>query len=285
MAAAALVLVATPIGNLGDLSPRAVAALAEADIIAAEDTRRTRALLTSAGVPATGRLLAVHAHNEAETAERLVARIRSGARVAYVTDAGMPGISDPGERLVRAALDAGVAVEIVPGPSAVLAALVLSGFPTGRFAFEGFLPRKGAERAARLAALRQEERTVVLFESPRRLAATLADLAGALGPDRPVAVARELTKVFETVWRGTLGATGPGATDGGPEPRGEQVIVVAPALPPAAAGDDDIVAALTAELAGGSSVRDAAGAVAGRLGVSRRRAYALATGLPRPRPG
>ena len=283
MAGAALVLVATPIGNLGDLSPRAVASLAEADVIAAEDTRRTRALLTHAGVPAAGRLLAVHAHNEAETAERLVARIRSGARVAYVTDAGMPGISDPGERLVRAAVDAGVPVEVVPGPSAVLAALVLSGLPTERFAFDGFLPRKGVERAARLDALRSEDRTVVLFESPRRLAGTLADLAAALGPDRPVAVARELTKVFETVWRGTLGeATATAATAAGPHARGEQVIVLAPAPARPAPGEDEIRAALAGELEAGASVREAAGVVAGRLGVSRRRAYALATELRRP---
>lgn len=275
----ALVLVATPIGHLGDLSPRAVEALAAADIVAAEDTRRARALLSHAGVPAAGRLVAVHAHNEAETAARLAARIRHGARVAYVTDAGMPGISDPGERLVRAVLDDGGVVEAVPGPSAVLTALVLSGFPTGRFAFEGFLPRKGSERAARLAALRGEERTAVLFESPRRLAATLADLADALGADRGVAVARELTKMFETVWRGTLGEAVAG---GGPEPRGEQVIVLAPAPPAGPPADDEIAAALEAELSAGSSVRDAAGAVAGRLGVSRRRAYALATGL-RPR--
>jgi 16S rRNA (cytidine1402-2'-O)-methyltransferase len=283
----ALVLVGTPIGNLGDLSPRAVTALAEADVIAAEDTRRTRGLLAHAGVPAGGRLVALHAHNEAATAARLVERMVDGARVAFVTDAGMPGISDPGERLVRAALAAGVAVEVVPGPSAALGALVVSGLPTGRFAFEGFLPRKGPERAARLAALAREDRTTVLFESPRRLAATLADLAEALGPDRPVAVVRELTKVFETVWRGTVGeaAAGSGAADDagnpgeGPEPRGEQVIVVGPAPPPDAPDDGDIEGALRAELDSGSSVRDAATAVAGRLGVSRRRAYALATSL------
>jgi 16S rRNA (cytidine1402-2'-O)-methyltransferase len=286
----ALVLVGTPIGNLGDLSPRATSALAEADVIAAEDTRRTRALLAHAGVPAAGRLVALHAHNEAERAARLVERMAAGARVAFVTDAGMPGISDPGERLVRAALAAGVAVEVVPGPSAALGALVVSGLPTGRFAFEGFLPRKGPERAARLAALAREDRTTVVFESPRRLVATLTDLAGALGPDRPVAVVRELTKVFETVWRGTLGEAAAGARDGdgagpttgrseGPEARGEQVIVIGPAPAPAPPSDGDIEGALRAELESGSSVRDAATAVAGRLGISRRRAYALATSL------
>lgn len=273
---AGLVLVGTPIGNLGDLSPRAVETLASADVIAAEDTRRTRGLLSHAGVSAGSRLVALHAHNEAETAARLIDRIRSGARVAYVTDAGMPGISDPGERLVHAALEAGVPVEVVPGPSAALSALVVSGFPTGRFTFEGFLPRKGKERAARLRGLAEEDRTVVLFESPRRLAATLADLAGAVGPDRPVAVARELTKMFETVWRGTLGEA---TSESGPEPRGEQVIILGPAPPREEPTDEEVSAALRAELEAGASVRGAASAVAGRLGVSRRRAYTLAASL------
>ena len=270
-------LVATPIGNLGDLAPRAVEALAGATVIAAEDTRRTRALLSHAGVSlSSSRLVALHGHNEADMSARLVAEMEAGARVAYVTDAGMPGISDPGERLVRAALERGLPVEAVPGPSAALTALVISGLPTSRFVFEGFLPRKGAERAARLAALATEERTTVIFESPRRLAATLGDLAAALGPERPVAVARELTKMFETVWRGTLGE----AAAGGPEPRGEQAIVIGPAAPRPEPGDDQVVDALRRELAEGASKRDAASAVARRLGVSRRRAYELATTLP-----
>jgi 16S rRNA (cytidine1402-2'-O)-methyltransferase len=271
-----LVLVGTPIGNLGDLAPRAVEALAGATVIAAEDTRRTRALLSHAGVSlSSSRLVALHGHNEAEMSARLVDEMVAGARVAYVTDAGMPGISDPGERLVRAALERGVAVEAVPGPSAALTALVISGLPTSRFVFEGFLPRKGAERAARLAALVAEERTAIIFESPRRLLATLADLAAALGPDRPVAVARELTKMFETVWRGPLGE----AVTGGAEPRGEQVIVIGPAGPRPELGDDEVADALRAELEGGASRRDAATAVAGRLGVSRRRAYELASNI------
>jgi 16S rRNA (cytidine1402-2'-O)-methyltransferase len=276
MPAGGLVLVGTPIGNLADLAPRAVEALAGTSVIAAEDTRRTRALLTHAGVALSSRrLVALHAHNEAEMAARLVEEMAAGARVAYVTDAGMPGISDPGERLVAAALARGLAVEVVPGPSAALTALVLSGLPTARFVFEGFLPRKGAERATRLAALATEQRTVVLFESPRRLAATLADLAGALGPDRPVAVARELTKVFETVWRGTLSE----AAAGGPEPRGEQVIVVGPPAPAAEPEDGEIVDALRSELGRGASKRDAATVVARRLRVSRRRAYELVTAI------
>jgi 16S rRNA (cytidine1402-2'-O)-methyltransferase len=272
-----LVLVGTPIGNLGDLAPRAVEALAGATVIAAEDTRRTRVLLSHAGVSLSSqRLVALHAHNEAEMSARLVDQMVAGARVAYVTDAGMPGISDPGERLVRAALARGLPVEAVPGPSAALTALVISGLPTARFVFEGFLPRKGAERAARLAALTAEERTAVIFESPRRLAATLADLAAALGPDRPVAVARELTKLFETVWRGPLGE----AVTGGPEPRGEQVIVIGPAGPRPDPGDDEVAEALRTELERGASKRDAAAVVAKRLGVSRRRTYELASKIP-----
>ncbi|HEV7863764.1 MAG TPA: 16S rRNA (cytidine(1402)-2'-O)-methyltransferase [Acidimicrobiia bacterium] len=279
----AVVLVATPIGNLGDLSPRAVEALTTADVIAAEDTRRTRPLLTAFGIPARGRLVSFHGPNEVELAARLVERIvERRERLVCVTDAGMPGISDPGERLVVAALAAGVPVEIVPGPSAALAALVLSGLPTARFVFEGFLPRKGRQRAARLAVLRAEDRTVVLFEAPHRLEATLADLAATLGPDRPVAVAREITKRFETVWRGTISQAVTGDGEGvRPEARGEQVIVIgpSPSTPDEEPGDDTIEAALRAEMTGGASTRDAAAAVATRLGVPRRRAYALATSL------
>ena len=278
----AVILVGTPIGNLGDISPRAVEALTDADVIAAEDTRRTRPMLTALGIPAGGRLVSFHGPHEAELASKLVTRIvERGERLACVTDAGMPGISDPGERLVTAALAAGVAVEVVPGPSAALAALVVSGLPTARFVFEGFLPRKGRQRASRLAELKAEERTVVVFEAPHRLEATLADLAEVLGPDRPAAVARELTKRFETVWRGTLGQA---VSDGGPQARGEQVIVLGPAAPVVSAGPDDeaIEDALRAELATGVSTRDAAAVVANRLGVTRRRAYALANALRGP---
>lgn len=267
----ALVLVATPIGNLGDLSPRAVAALRDADVIAAEDTRRTRALCTAAGVPAGGRLRALHAHNERREAGRVVDDVRAGRRVVYVTDAGMPGISDPGERLVRACLDAGLAVEVVPGPSAALHALVVSGLPTGRFAVEGFLPRKGPERAARLAVVAREERTVVLFEAPNRVAATLGDLAAACGPDRRVAVARELTKLHEEVWRGPVAEAA--ARAAATTPIGEHVLVVAPAPAGAAVSDAEVEAAVRVELASGASVRDAASAVSESLGVARRRAY------------
>jgi 16S rRNA (cytidine1402-2'-O)-methyltransferase len=278
----ALVLVGTPIGNLGDLSPRAVDALRSADVIAAEDTRRTRALLSHAGVPAGGRLRAVHGHNERRVAAGIVEEVRGGARVVYATDAGMPGISDPGERLVRACIDAGLPVEIVPGPSALLTGLVLSGLPTQRFVFEGFLPRKGKARAERLAAVAAEPRTVVLFESPVRIAGTLGELAAVCGPDRQAAVARELTKRFEDVWRGRLGDAAADPTVVGT--RGEFVVVLAPA--PAATepvGDEGLDAAVDAALDTGLSARDAAAQVAADLAVPKRRAYDAATRRSRAR--
>lgn len=272
-------LVATPIGHLGDLSPRAVEALGDADIIAAEDTRSVRRLLAHAGVAAEGRLRAVHAHNERAEAARIVEAIRGGARVAYASDAGTPGISDPGEHLVRACVAAGLPVEVVPGPSALLAALVLSGLPTARFRFEGFLPRKGKARAERLAEIAAATVTTVVFESPRRLVATLRDLVEVCGPDRSVAVARELTKVFEEVRRGSLGEVADAVAAAG-EPRGEQVVVVGPASAAAAEVDDETVeAAVEAVLAAGCSARDAADEVAEALGVPRRRAYAAAIRL------
>src|SRR5438105_9442240 len=175
-AAGALVIVATPIGNLGDLSPRAVEALSAADAIACEDTRRTRKLLSHAGVR-TPTLLTVNDHSESRQVRAILARLDAGQRVAVVTDAGTPGISDPGERLVAAAAAAGIDVEVVPGPSAAVAALVVSGLPTGRFCFEGFLPRKGAARAERLRALVTERRTTVIYEAPHRVRETVAELA------------------------------------------------------------------------------------------------------------
>jgi len=269
-----LVLVATPIGNLGDLAPRAVEVLRDADVIAAEDTRRTRALLTHAGVAARGRLVSVHEHNERERAGELVDEIRRGGTVAMVTDAGMPGVSDPGALVVRACVDAGVRVDVVPGPSAALAALVVSGLPTDRFVFEGFLPRKGSERRDRLVAIAREPRTVVLFEAPPRVAATLRDLVEACGGNRPVAVSRELTKIYEETFRGTLAD----AVDhvAGQPPRGEHVLVLGGAPPAAAPTDADVAEAARAELAGGASTREAADRVAERLGVGRRRAYEAA---------
>ena len=272
--AGGLILVATPIGNLGDLSPRAATTLAAADVVACEDTRRTGRLLQHAGVDGA-RLLRVDAHTEDRVAARIVAHLDEGRTVAMVTDAGTPGISDPGERLVRRVLDAGHRVSVIPGPTAPVAALVASGLATNRWCMEGFLPRKGSDRVARLAELGVEERTIVLLESPRRLAATLGDLAGALGGDRSVAVARELTKLHEETWRGTLA----GAVDHYVEaPKGEVVIVVAGA-PPAGEPDDQRVLAVGTEArSGGASTRDAADEAVRRLGVSRRRAYRLALG-------
>jgi 16S rRNA (cytidine1402-2'-O)-methyltransferase len=267
-----LVVVATPIGNLGDLSPRAVEALRDADVIAAEDTRRTRALLSAAGIPAGRRLRAVHAHNERAEAANIVELVAAGQRVVYVSDAGMPGISDPGEWLVRACVEADLPVEAVPGPSALLTALVVSGLPTARFSFEGFLPRKGTARKERLAAIAGSDVTVVLFESPHRVAVTLADLVGACGPERGVAVVRELTKLHEQVVRGPVGEVAGKAADAAA--RGEHVIVVAPRVGRDEAPDDSQVedAALNA-LRGGSSARDAAAEVARALQISKRRAY------------
>ncbi|MBV8297108.1 MAG: 16S rRNA (cytidine(1402)-2'-O)-methyltransferase, partial [Acidimicrobiia bacterium] len=198
--AGALVVVATPIGNLGDLAPRAVEELARADAIACEDTRRTRKLLTHAGVKAPT-LITVNDQSEARQVRAVVARLERGERVALVTDAGTPGISDPGERLVAAAAAAGVDVDVVPGASAAIAALVVSGLPTGRFTFECFRPRKGSGRTERIDALRTEQRTTVLYEAPHRVCRTVAELAEALGPLRRVAMVRELTKLHEEVWR------------------------------------------------------------------------------------
>lgn len=274
-----LTLVGSPIGNLGDLTPRAVAVLRDADVIAAEDTRRTRALLTHAGIPAGGRLRSVRAANERAAAPALVRELRGGAHVAYVTDAGMPSISDPGEALVRACLDADVRVEAVPGPSALVTALVVSGLPTDRFVFEGFLPRKGRERRERLETIAGETRTTVLFESPRRVAATLADLATACGDDREAAVARELTKVHEEVWRGHLGDIKRALGD---ESRGEFVIVVGGATVRDDIADREVTEAIDRALDAGSSPRDAANEVSHALGVPRRRAYEIAITRRRP---
>lgn len=274
MSAGALVLIGTPIGNLGDLSPRAIEELGRADAIACEDTRRTGRLLEHAGVERRP-LLVVNDHTETGAVRDVLGRLDRGERVAVVSDAGMPGISDPGERLVRAAASAGHVVEVIPGPSAAVTALVVSGLPAGRFVFEGFLPRKGSGRTERLAALAHERRTIVLYEAPHRVVRTLTDLATTFGAERRVVLARELTKLHEEVWRGSLGAAAEWCTEH--EPRGEFVLVVDGASEPAAATDDDIRAALVVARDGGRSTRDAVDDVAGLLAVSRRRVYALAT--------
>lgn len=276
-----VVLIGTPIGNLGDLSPRGRDSLASADVIFCEDTRRTRKLLSAAGVPAP-RLVSMHEHNEATAAEYAVSLAGAGSIVAVVSDAGMPGISDPGERVVLAARNAGVDVEVVPGPSAAVTALVASGLPAGRFCFEGFLPRKGSERAARLRQLGSEARTSVIFEAPHRVGRTLADLAEACGPDRPVTLARELTKMHEEVSPTTLGQALERAAS--IEPRGEWVIVLAGAPPAAAPSAANLSDALRQRLDAGVDRREAVAAVAAELGVPRRAVYEAALAL-RPSAG
>lgn len=270
-----LVLIGTPIGNLGDISPRAVGALASLDALACEDTRRTGRLLAHLGIAAP-KLLVANEHTEAEVASMIVARIAAGERVGFVTDAGMPGISDPGELVVRAVVDAGLAVEVIPGPSALDTALALSGLATRRFVFEGFLPRKGAVRTERLEIVAGEARTVVLYEAPHRLERTLDDLRSHCGESRRVVLCRELTKLHEESWRGTLGEAA-SWLEGHP-PRGEYVLVVAGAEPAPPPDDEALLDALAREQSAGASTRDAATTVATHFGVSRRRVYQLATG-------
>lgn len=270
---AALVLIGTPIGNLGDLSQRAIEELGRADAIACEDTRRSGRLLSFLGIAAPA-LLVVNDHTELHRADGVIARIRAGQRVALVTDAGMPAVSDPGERLVAAVVEAGLPVEVVPGPSASLAALAVSGLPTSRFVFEGFLPRKGPARRERMDDIAAERRTVVVFEAPHRVARTLRDLAESCGADRRVALARELTKLHEEVWRGTLGDAVTWADAA--EPRGEFVLVIDGAPAPEEADDDALISAIRASLADGHSKRDAVAEVSRRFGVAKRRVYDLA---------
>ena len=271
-----LVLVGTPIGNLGDLSPRAVEALASADLVCCEDTRRTGRLLQRAGIQAA-RLRRVDEHSEREAVSEVCELLASGARVALVTDAGMPTVSDPGNRLVAACIAAGHEVTVVPGPSAAVAALAVSGLAAGRYAFEGFLPRKGRARSQRLAEIAGERRAVVLFESPHRLRACLDDLAAACGADRRAAVARELTKLHEEVVRGCLAELCEWAA--GAPVRGEVAVVVegAPGFERPAT-DDELLADAAVLLDAGTTRRDAAAAVATSRGVSRRRVYNLISG-------
>lgn len=277
-AAGALILVGTPIGNLGDLAPRVIETLRDADLIACEDTRRTHALMSHAGVAGGGRLRSIAAHDETARAAWVVQQVEAGLRVAYVTDAGMPGISDPGSKLVRACLDAGLGVEVVPGPTALTAALVLSGLPTDRFVFEGFLPRKGNGRTERLAEIAAETRTVVVYESPRRVVATLEELVTHCGPDRAVSLARELTKLHEEVRRGSL--AGVIEQLNGEDPRGECVIVLGGAdRERPSATTEEIDAALRLEIEAGTSKKDAAAIVSARLGISRREVYERAVRL------
>ncbi|HXA73236.1 MAG TPA: 16S rRNA (cytidine(1402)-2'-O)-methyltransferase [Acidimicrobiales bacterium] len=271
----ALVLVATPIGNLGDLSPRARSVLEEADLICCEDTRRTRALLSAFAIRAGNRLLSLHGHNESSRLERVAECVAGGGTVAVVSDAGTPGISDPGAWLAGQIAARGQTVTVVPGASSVLAALVVSGLPTDRFSVEGFLPRKGTERRRRLAALMADERTCVVLEAPGRVAGTLAELA-ALDPARPVAVVRELTKVHEEVWRGTLSDAA--ASFGADPVRGEVVLVVGGAPAAAPADERDVETAVRKAMGDDPAAgpRQVAERVAASLGVPKRRVYEAA---------
>lgn len=274
-AGGAIVLVATPIGNLGDLSPRAVETLATAHIIACEDTRRTGKLLELAGIQAP-KLVCLNEHTEEEIASELIARAQQGQLVAVATDAGSPGISDPPGPLVAAAHAAGVTVSVIPGPSAVTAALPLSGLAANRFVFEGFLPRKGTARSQRLAALAREPRTIVLFEAPHRLLHTLEDLIQTLGPDRPAALARELTKLHEEVVSATIGELATQIAEGAIPAKGEFVLVFQGSPEPPEPTDEAILAALAAERADGATRSEAAQRVADAYGIPKRRVYALA---------
>jgi 16S rRNA (cytidine1402-2'-O)-methyltransferase len=267
---AALVVVATPIGNLGDLSPRAAEALRTVDLVLAEDTRRTGKLLRHIGSDVPQRSL--HEHNERERVDEVLARLVAGERLALVSDAGTPAVSDPGYRLLAACAAAGVRIEVIPGPSAALTALVASGLPTDRVVFEGFLPRKGAARRERLAELATERRTVVLFVSPHRVDDDLRDLAAALGEDRPAALARELTKLHEEVRRGPLGELRDGVAEG---VRGEVTLVVAgaPAAAAAPATDEELVARVRELVATGEAKKAAIAEVAVAAGVPKRRVY------------
>jgi 16S rRNA (cytidine1402-2'-O)-methyltransferase len=262
-----LYVVGTPIGNLADLSERARATLGSVDLVAAEDTRRTGRLLAHFGLKV--RMLSFFEGNERQRIDELLDRLREGDRVALVSDAGMPAVSDPGFRLLRAAVDAGVEISVVPGPSAVTAALVVSGLPTDRWVFEGFLPRRPSERRERLRALAHDPRTVVLFESPLRVITLLRDVLVELG-DRRAAVARELTKLHEEVVRGRISEVLASLLD--TEPRGELVVVIEGAE--AVAPDlDEMVEEARRLVADGMRKREAAAAVARRGGGSANEIY------------
>ncbi|WDF34243.1 16S rRNA (cytidine(1402)-2'-O)-methyltransferase [Arthrobacter agilis] len=267
-----IVLAATPIGNMGDATERLVGLLATADVVAAEDTRRLHRLVQALGVTVTGRVISYHEHNEAERTPELLDLVRDGATLLMVTDAGMPSVSDPGYRLVEAAVAEGLDLTAVPGASAVLAALALSGLPTDRFCFEGFLPRKPGVRSGRLADLAAERRTMVFFEAPHRLEPMLRSLQQAFGSERPAAVARELTKVHEQVVRGSLLDLLQWAQ--AVEVRGEIAVVVAGAPDTPPTRPEDHVAQVTSLIESGMRLKDAVAAVAANSQVSKRELYA-----------
>jgi 16S rRNA (cytidine1402-2'-O)-methyltransferase len=270
-----LLLAAAPLGNPDDASPRVRAALSDVDIVAAEDTRRLARLVDALGIDKPARVVSYFEGNEVERTPELAAELVAGRRVLLITDAGMPSVSDPGYRLVTAAIDAGIAVSCLPGPSAVTTALAVSGLPSDRFCFEGFLPRKGAKRRRALTELVAEPRTIVCFEAPHRLAEMLADAASVLGPDRSAAVCRELTKTYEEVRRGGLAELAEWAGQG---VRGEITVVIGGAVPVEIAVEPADLAEAVAELvAAGQSRRDAVTAVAEQTGVPRKQVYAAAT--------
>jgi 16S rRNA (cytidine1402-2'-O)-methyltransferase len=270
-----LQVIATPIGNLADLSERAREALAGADVIAAEDTRHTAALLKTLGISKP--LLSLHEHNEARRVPALLARLGAGERVALVSDAGTPLLSDPGYELVRRAAAAGFEVSAIPGPSAITTALAIAGLPTDRFCFEGFLPPRQSERRAALQALAHEPRTLVFFEAPHRIAASLADMAATLGPQREAVVARELTKAHETIYRGTLDELTQRAGAEANFARGEITLIVHGAAAPVAAGVDEQLLRRTVEVLSKELPPGRVAAVAAQLtGAPRAAAYALA---------
>jgi 16S rRNA (cytidine1402-2'-O)-methyltransferase len=267
-----LVVIATPIGNVGDLSPRAAARIQDADVVCCEDTRHTGQMLARLGLRAS-RLLSVHAHNERERVPEVLDLLANGAHVALVSDAGTPTISDPGEVLITAAIASGHKVTAVPGPSAALTALVVAGLGTARWRFEGFLPRRGPQRAARLGEVAAAPHPSVIYEAPQRVGATLQDLAEACGPDRGVAVCRELTKRFEETWHGTLAEACERAFR--TPARGEHVLVVAgaPSHKQPLPSEEEVQSAVESRMSAGVSRRQAANEVAADLGVSKRFAY------------
>ena len=266
-----LVLAGAPIGRSGDASARLREELAAAEVLAAEDTRRLQRLCRDLDVRVTGRVVSYFDGNEVQRTPELLDALRAGQRVLLVTDAGMPSISDPGYRLVAAAAAEGLPVTCVPGPSAVTTALALSGLPSDRFCFEGFLPRKAGERRARLGALAAERRTTVFFEAPHRLAEALADMAAVFGADRPAAVCRELTKTHEEVRRGALGALAEWATEG---VRGEITVVVGGAPEPTVAlTPAELVRQVGVREAAGLTRKEAVAAVAQETGLPKREVY------------
>ena len=270
-----LVLAATPIGRIEDASPRLATELAQADVVAAEDTRRLKRLLTDLGVTTSARVVSYFEGNESIRTAGLLEALVSGERVVLVTDAGMPSVSDPGYRLVVAAVEAGIDVTAVPGPSAVLTALAVSGLPVDRFCFEGFLPRKAGERRRRLAGLVAEPRTMVFFEAPHRTADSLAAMGEVFGADRRGAVCRELTKTYEEVRRGGLAELAGWAKDG---VRGEVTLVVEGAAPAEHVhlDDDEVAALVESAVASGLSRKDAVTEVATSTGLPRKQVYAAA---------